>query len=125
MSSMLKRNLALILVLALDTVTLCNALTVGSAGSCRRAVMGWMGTVTAGVWSGAGWAIDVDDFLQTGVVANPMGVSGQAGKPRPVTGVVLRYVLIAKILLVSHKQSSFLSWSLHAFARQGWERGFS
>jgi hypothetical protein len=33
---------------------------------------------------------DVDEFLRTGMVPNPMGVSGQAGKSRPVTGVVLR-----------------------------------
>jgi len=33
---------------------------------------------------------DVDDYLRTGMVAQPMGVSGQAGKSRPETGVVLR-----------------------------------
>uniref|UniRef100_A0A7S2E4M5 Uncharacterized protein n=1 Tax=Helicotheca tamesis TaxID=374047 RepID=A0A7S2E4M5_9STRA len=35
-------------------------------------------------------AVDVDDFLQTGMVSMPMGVSGQAGKARPETGVFLR-----------------------------------
>jgi hypothetical protein len=30
---------------------------------------------------------NVDDYLRTGIVANPMGVSGQAGKSRPETGV--------------------------------------
>jgi hypothetical protein len=33
---------------------------------------------------------DIDDYLRTGLVAQPMGVSGQAGKSRPETGVVLR-----------------------------------
>jgi hypothetical protein len=30
---------------------------------------------------------DVDSYIRTGVVMNPMGVSGQAGKSRPETGV--------------------------------------
>ena len=34
--------------------------------------------------------VDVDSFLRTGMVQMPMGVSGQAGKARPETGVVLR-----------------------------------
>jgi len=33
---------------------------------------------------------DVDNFIKTGMVAQPMGVSGQAGKSRPETGVILR-----------------------------------
>lgn len=33
---------------------------------------------------------DVDDFLRTGGVSMPMGVSGQAGKSKPETGVLLR-----------------------------------
>ena len=33
---------------------------------------------------------DIDDFLRTGGVSMPMGVSGQAGKSKPETGVVLR-----------------------------------
>ena len=32
-------------------------------------------------------SFDVDSYLRTGYVANPMGVSGQAGKSRPETGV--------------------------------------
>jgi len=35
-------------------------------------------------------SLDVDNFLKTGGVAMPMGVSGQAGKSRPENGVVLR-----------------------------------
>lgn len=30
---------------------------------------------------------DIDSYLRTGYVSNPMGVSGQAGKSRPETGV--------------------------------------
>lgn len=33
---------------------------------------------------------DVQNYLRTGLVAQPMGVSGQAGKSRPETGVLLR-----------------------------------
>ena len=35
-------------------------------------------------------AVDTEDFLKTGQVSMPMGVSGQAGKAKPVTGVILR-----------------------------------
>lgn len=35
-------------------------------------------------------SLDVQDFLRRGVSVNPMGVSGQAGKSRPETGVILR-----------------------------------
>ena len=35
-------------------------------------------------------SLDIDSFLRTGTVAQPMGVSGQAGKSRPETGVILR-----------------------------------
>lgn len=34
--------------------------------------------------------VDTDNFLKSGQVSMPMGVSGQAGKAKPVTGVVLR-----------------------------------
>jgi len=34
--------------------------------------------------------MNVEDFLKKGGVSMPMGVSGQAGKMRPETGVVLR-----------------------------------
>jgi len=37
------------------------------------------------------WAdVDTEDFIKTGMVSMPMGVSGQAGKAKPITGVVLR-----------------------------------
>jgi len=35
-------------------------------------------------------SLDIDNFLRTGMEAQPMGVSGQAGKSRPETGVFLR-----------------------------------
>ncbi len=35
-------------------------------------------------------AMDVEDFLKSGQVAMPMGVSGQAGKSRPETGIIFR-----------------------------------
>lgn len=35
-------------------------------------------------------SLDVESFLKSGQVMNPMGVSGQAGKSRPETGVILR-----------------------------------
>lgn len=34
--------------------------------------------------------VDTEDFLRSGMVSMPMGVSGQAGKAKPRTGVVLR-----------------------------------
>merc|ERR1712232_1331389 len=37
-----------------------------------------------------GEGVNVEDFLKTGMVQQPMGVSGQAGKMKPETGVVLR-----------------------------------
>ncbi len=46
-----------------------------------------IGTKAAGAEEGG---FNVDDFLKTGQVAMPMGVSGQAGKSRPETGIVFR-----------------------------------
>jgi len=34
--------------------------------------------------------VDTDSFIRSGMVSMPMGVSGQAGKAKPVTGIVLR-----------------------------------
>lgn len=39
-------------------------------------------------------SMDVENFIKTGGVAMPMGVSGQAGKSRPENGVVLRCVYV-------------------------------
>ena len=78
----------------------------GLATINRRNVLGWIGSsgaAAAAVVGGApqpGFAVagadarpdsfDVNDFLSSGSVSMPMGVSGQAGKSRPETGVVLR-----------------------------------
>ena len=35
-------------------------------------------------------SVNVDSFLRTGMVSQPMGVSGQAGKSKPETGIVFR-----------------------------------
>jgi hypothetical protein len=35
-------------------------------------------------------SLDIDSYLSTGGVPMPMGVSGQAGKSKPETGVLLR-----------------------------------
>jgi len=42
------------------------------------------------VESGRPESLDIDNFLRTGQEAFPMGVSSQAGKSKPVTGVFLR-----------------------------------
>jgi hypothetical protein len=63
----------------------------------------WFGAVTAGLGapqkafaladeSKIPDTLDIDNFLRYGQVSNPMGVSGQAGKSRPETGVILRCV---------------------------------
>lgn len=67
----------------------------------RRAALGWMGTATAGLltFANPAFAADgerlnpdstVDNFLRAGGVPQPMGVSGQAGKSKPETGVIFR-----------------------------------
>lgn len=66
----------------------------------RRSALEWLGqtmvATTTGVIIGSAAAgaaeIDVESYLQSGGVSMPMGVSGQGGKMRPTTGVVLRYV---------------------------------
>ena len=76
------------------------------ASSCnRRRVLGWIGGAGAATTTvignpSLGWAeagtetrpdsLNIDSFLASGGVAQPMGGSGQAGKSRPETGVVLR-----------------------------------
>ena len=87
-------------VLSLQLSTICEGLSTNpSTTSSRRqaigSILGGGAAVASAVLlpSGAATAMestDVDDFLRTGGVAMPMGVSGQAGKSKPVTGVVLR-----------------------------------
>lgn len=86
------------------SASLLVGLVLVDSGRClsstsRRNALGWIAG-SASSLIGAEYAFaadeeipnrfDVDDFLRTGLVANPMGVSGQAGKSRPETGVVLR-----------------------------------
>jgi hypothetical protein len=68
----------------------------------RRDALGWLagGTTAVGGWLAqqqpslaAGETPDsfnVDAYLRSGVVSSPMGVSGQAGKSKPETGIFLR-----------------------------------
>lgn len=60
----------------------------------RRATLGWLvSAATAAVIGGPSIAradVDTDDFIRTGMVSMPMGVSGQAGKSKPTTGVIFR-----------------------------------
>lgn len=64
----------------------------------RRRALGWMTSAATsammplrvGAEAELPDRFNVEDFLKTGTVPNPMGVSGQAGKSRPETGVVLR-----------------------------------
>ena len=67
------------------------------AFASRRSALKWLGTASAGLAilqpalaETTPESLDVENFIRTGVVANPMGVSGQAGKSRPETGVILR-----------------------------------
>jgi hypothetical protein len=56
--------------------------------------MGWLAGACAGACVGAPTIasadVDTDGFIRTGMVSMPMGVSGQAGKSKPTTGVILR-----------------------------------
>lgn len=63
----------------------------------RRSALKWFGVAAATSMAPPAFAesstpdsLDVDNFIRTGVVANPMGVSGQAGKSRPETGIIFR-----------------------------------
>lgn len=90
-----------------DSVSSSPSLTNPSSPSTsRRVALGWVvkgAAVTVGVSGGVSpaWgaaavqdAVNVDSFLRTGVDAGGnMGVSSQAGKSKPVTGVFLRCVL--------------------------------
>jgi hypothetical protein len=72
--------------------------------STRREALGWIvggACTSAGCIVGRPWAanaadtpegVDVDSFMRTGMVSQPMGVSGQAGKSKPDLGIILRYV---------------------------------
>ena len=85
------KSIALLIFVAIDRyVALCTGLATGpSQSSTRRDALGWIvGGVCAAsscgvaVPSSVADAVDTEDFLKTGTVAMPMGVSGQ-GKLLP------------------------------------------
>ena len=69
-----------------------------SRAATRRQALGWIGGAAAAlvvnqhpaVAAEQPEVVNVDDYLRTGMVSMPMGVSGQAGKSRPETGIVFR-----------------------------------
>jgi hypothetical protein len=80
--------------------------------SSRRAALRWIGGACAGfVTTGApstAWgaaavqdSVNVDAFMRTGMdIGGNMGVSSQAGKSRPETGVFLRYATSFCVALI-------------------------
>lgn len=82
------------------TATLCvnSAVALTVEHATRRQALGWMGgALTGAAFVGQAHAVaeqpdalDVDEFLRKGTYSMPMGVSGQSGKSRPETGVILR-----------------------------------
>jgi hypothetical protein len=81
-----------------QALSMIEPLTKGDASLLtRRHTLGWIAAaaiasvpLTVHADSEMPDRFDVDQFLRTGIVPNPMGVSGQAGKSRPETGVLLR-----------------------------------
>mmetsp|Transcript_17734 Transcript_17734/g.40929 ORF Transcript_17734/g.40929 Transcript_17734/m.40929 type:complete len:300 (+) Transcript_17734:202-1101(+) len=82
-------------LLLLQQPSVCEGLaTPQSRRDALGSLLGGGATAVAVAWKGepanAVETTDVDDFLRTGGVSMPMGVSGQAGKSKPELGVVLR-----------------------------------
>lgn len=97
------QNLTLFMMKSLLLLSLLVPPSHGLATHSRRSALKWFGAVTAGLGapqkafaladeSKIPDTLDIDNFLRSGQVSNPMGVSGQAGKSRPETGVILRCV---------------------------------
>ena len=87
------------LLLSLQLPSICVGLSTKPASTRRDALGSILGGGAAAVASSimlpgkaaiAAETTDVDNFLRTGGVSMPMGVSGQAGKAKPETGVLLR-----------------------------------
>lgn len=103
MLSMLWKSKVILLLLA-GAIGISNGLQQQHrpAVSSRREVMGWIvaggGAVLMGGAADPAWGasavqdnVDVDSFLRSGVdIGGNMGVSSQAGKSKPVTGVYFR-----------------------------------
>ncbi len=86
----MKLSSSLSLATLFVTVTDSSALAPSSTIT-RRLALGWVAGACAGSCiGGANAVVDTEDFIRTGVVSMPMGVSGQAGKSKPTTGVILR-----------------------------------
>lgn len=88
--------IACIALVSLQIPAICEGLSLKETPSSarRQAVRSILGGGAAVVAStllppNSFATTDVDDFLRTGGVAMPMGVSGQAGKSKPITGVLL------------------------------------
>lgn len=78
----------LALLIAAQAVAMCSGL---SSPSTRRNALGWIASACAGcIATPSVNAVDADEFLKTGMVSQPMGVSGQAGKSKPDLGIILR-----------------------------------
>merc|ERR1740130_2526900 len=103
-----KRTTIAFVVVIVAAVSICRSVdglstnpssSSSSSSSSRRHVIGSLlgGVSTAAVVFGGGIGniakageMDVDSFLQSGGVAMPMGVSGQAGKSKPITNIIFR-----------------------------------
>lgn len=89
-----------VVIACLQLSWICEGLSTKHASTSRRDALGSiLGGGAAAVVSSiaipnqqavAVEETDIDSFLRTGGVSMPMGVSGQAGKAKPETGVVLR-----------------------------------
>ena len=99
-TAIMKTSVSVAALFALPLAT--TSLSLDGSCSRREALKSWAAGAVTGMGvaqlpayaeagaSTAAESFNVDDFLRSGMVAQPMGVSGQAGKSKPETGVVLR-----------------------------------
>jgi hypothetical protein len=91
---MARSNLFTTLFALLTTFSTVSALSARKTTLSRRTALGWFASagmvVPAFAADEGAQGMNIDDFMKTGMVSQPMGVSGQAGKSRPETGVILR-----------------------------------
>lgn len=73
-----------------DVVSVARRNLIASAASAAFVGIGSAVAPAFAVGEKTAEGVDVESFLRSGMVAQPMGVSGQAGKSRPELGVVLR-----------------------------------
>lgn len=89
-------KLTTVALASLQLIAVAQALSMETSSSRRQAIGSILGGGAAAVIAStvpaavAVESTDVDSFLRTGGVSMPMGVSGQAGKAKPETGVFLR-----------------------------------